>query len=196
MIGTDVLLVILLVIFVVVIINVNIINAKKIRRNQEKVNTTKETPVAEKHEKHTVKPTDDSNFMQQYFNPKEIEVKEVSKTQLEEIKTATGKLETYKIPPVESDDDFNTKADIINSLDRSNTMPDQDEYDIGIRDDEEKEFTSAITQEFESLSPAMKAFIMANVTKSPIHKKGFAPAEENEVSQSEIPVAKPKNDNK
>jgi hypothetical protein len=163
MIGSDIILVVLLAIFVIIILNVNIVNAKKIRNSQtEQIKKVEETTKVEK----PSGKLDDSNYLHEYFNNDKVELKEVTEEEIKESKKAVGETKNFAPEMKNFEDDFNTKSDIINDIDTSDEFKQQEEdFEIGIEDSEEEEFVNELTKEFKTLSPEMKAFIMANVMK-------------------------------
>lgn len=176
MIGTDVILVAVLVLFVIFVLNLNIVNAKKIRRNQaeEKLKKIDEETKVEV----SKQSNDDSNYLHNYFNSEleQIKAKPVSLKEAPEEELAPQK---QSVKDLFLDQEFEEEvgqyhsAGIVHQMDdnsyddnsEDNTDDEQEDYEIGI-DETEETFTNELSEEYQNLSPEMKAFIMANVLKN------------------------------
>lgn len=171
MISSDVIIVVVLAIFVIFVLNLNIVNAKKIRKNQAEAKFKKideDTKV-----EFESKLDDDTNYLHDYFNSElkeheteKVVMQEVSETELKESEKEFDKPVHHLDKEFEQDTDNYNAASIVNDLDSYMEEDDsQKDYEIGI-DDKEEEFTNELSEEFKQLSPEMKAFIMANVLKN------------------------------
>ncbi len=177
MIPTDIILVVILVIFVAFVLNLNIVNAKKIRRNQAEAKL-KEIQEATKVSKETSAPKNDGsneNYMHDMANLKpftmedlKLEMQEVDGNEIQKPTMAVGQTKKFS-DTIIPDEEFNHAGYIVNELDEDMNSEEEfeEDYDIGVEEDEDDvQFKSALSDEFKTLSPAMRAFIMANIMKN------------------------------
>ena len=192
MISPDIILVVVLVIFIVFVLNLNIRNAKKIRNQQaeEKYNNLKDSTKTDVPKTSEKKSLDDSNYLHDIFNedapvkPSQdnwqpvkfdnpITLKEVEESEISKPKKSVGKYKYFDNSFNETDYSVNSTGNILNEQDQLLDEYEDYEKDYSISGNSEENdtnFSNALSEEFESLSPAMKAFIMSNMLKNKQNK--------------------------
>lgn len=175
MIKPDFILAGVIVITIALLLFVNSTNSKKakIHEAEQKLKEIKDSTKVEKETK-PVKPVeDDGNYLHEYFN--KVDVKTADEVKIEEVSTdeitkevkAVGEVKKFNTNLPDYIEEIENTANIVYEMDEAVDETDEFEEDFAIGvDDDDVEFTNALAEEFNNLSPAMKAFILTNVLKN------------------------------